>query len=76
MLFVSKITPIFALLTFKEKELAHQAYSSAPCQLGGLFLSHPARERELNLTLELSFQPSLLEYPRAGGEKGGETDEN
>ena len=37
MLFVSKITPIFALLTFKEKELAHQAYSSAPCQLGGLF---------------------------------------
>jgi hypothetical protein len=48
MLFVSKITPIFALLTFKEKELAHQAYSSAPCQLGGLFLSHPARGYRLN----------------------------
>jgi hypothetical protein len=37
MLFVSKITPIFALLTFKEKEFAHQAFSLRPLSVGRAF---------------------------------------
>ena len=38
MLFVSKITPIFALLTFRERELAHQASFLAPLSVGRAFL--------------------------------------
>jgi hypothetical protein len=37
MLFVSKITLIFALLTFRERKLAYQASFLGPLGLGGLF---------------------------------------
>jgi hypothetical protein len=46
MLFVSKTTFI-ALLTFKEKELANQASSLRPCQLGGLFCFRPMAKEDV-----------------------------
>jgi hypothetical protein len=38
MLSVSKITPIFALLTFRERKLAYQAYFLWPLSVGRAFL--------------------------------------
>ena len=37
MFFVSKITPIFALLTFRERKLAHQASFLWPLSVGRAF---------------------------------------